>query len=1138
MERILLGLLCLSGWHFTSCLPHQYHYESEEKTWTEAQTFCRETYTDLVTVKSAEEVKQVLDTVAAHGNDNMYWIGVYTKIEWKWSDGYTASGADYMNWETIEDNEPDFYSGEQFCVDIEHDGKWWDYDCLNKLPFFCYRGTPQDPEFVFVQESMSWSDAQRFCRENYIDLATVRNSTENQRLHNTRPNSDWTWIGLYRDPNIHWSDGSDSALTFWINGNNPLGNRRVMCGAGEVVYSGEWWALPCEEKYPFMCYSSGKNHVITQEIKTEDPSVDMNNPAVRAVILRELQNRLEENGLSGVTLKWRVQPDGKVFHKNEQSSPKKWSQETEVCKNVKFLSVAEPKTWTEAQTFCRETYTDLVTVKSAEEVKQVLATAVAHGNNKAFWIGVYIKIEWKWSDGYTASGGEYMNWENIKDNEPDFSGGGQYCVEIEDDGKWWDFDCLKKLPFICYRGTPQDPEFVFVQERMNWFDAQRFCRENYIDLATVRNSTENQKLHNTRPNSDWAWIGLYREPNTHWSDGSDSALTFWSGSNPLGNRNVMCGAGAVSTSGEWWALPCEWTFPSVCYSSEWIFTSCLAHQYHFVAEPKAWTEAQTFCRETYTDLVTVKSAEEVKQVLATAVAHGYNSLVWIGLYTNIEWKWSDGYTASGPKYMNWENVKDNEPDFSSGNQFCVVVTDDGRWWDDLCFEELTVMCNRADTPHDPEFVFVRERMNWFDAQRFCRKNYKDLATVRNGTENQKLQSVIPDEYYPWIGLYRDPNIHWSDGSDSSFQFWDFGSNQLGSRSLVCGAAAVWNSGKWWALPCEEKHPFVCYSSGWHFTSCLPHLYHYVFEPKTWTEAQTFCREKYTDLVTVKSAEEVKQFLAIAVAHGNNEAFWIGVYMKIEWKWSDGYTVSGAEYMNWENIEDNEPDFHAGEQFCVDIEDDGKWWDMVCLDKLPFICYRGTPQDPEFVFVQESMSWSDAQRFCRENYIDLATVRNSTENQRLHNARPNSDWAWIGLYRDSNIHWSDGSDSMHQFWFGAVPLGNMSVICGAGAIVNSGTWWGLSCEDKYQFICYSSVAKLVITQEIKTEDPSVDMNNPAVRADILRERQNRLEENGLSGVTLKWRVQPDGKVFHKKEKSSPKKCSQETNVCSVSQVLLT
>ena len=76
-----------------------------------------------------------------------------------------------------------------------------------------------------------------------------------------------------------------------------------------------------------------------------------------------------------------------------------------------------------------------------------------------------------------------------------------------------------------------------------------------------------------------------------------------------------------------------------------------------------WTEAQTYCRETYTDLVTIDNDEDMNQLINTVSSAGYNSHVWIGLYRVIDWKWSDGYRGSGAEFRSWQyptpNLKDN-----------------------------------------------------------------------------------------------------------------------------------------------------------------------------------------------------------------------------------------------------------------------------------------------------------------------------------------------------------------------------------------------------------------------------------------------------------------------------------------------
>ena len=100
---------------------------------------------------------------------------------------------------------------------------------------------------------MSWSNAQRYCRENYIDLATVRNDAENQEVLNLV--DDWVWIGLYRDPDIYnWSDGSVYSFTKWDGSvSDPsLRQMNMLCGVQE---SNQWTFKSCEERFPFVCYS-------------------------------------------------------------------------------------------------------------------------------------------------------------------------------------------------------------------------------------------------------------------------------------------------------------------------------------------------------------------------------------------------------------------------------------------------------------------------------------------------------------------------------------------------------------------------------------------------------------------------------------------------------------------------------------------------------------------------------------------------------------------------------------------------------------------------------------------------------------------------------------------------------------------
>ncbi|CAI5657113.1 unnamed protein product [Oreochromis niloticus] len=94
-----------------------FHYVDDAKTWTEAQSYCQQNHTDLASIENTEEMKQLNSTVSSAAHSSELWIGLYSQIRWRWSDGLTGSGADYRNWDTSE-YEPDFYSGVQFLKQL------------------------------------------------------------------------------------------------------------------------------------------------------------------------------------------------------------------------------------------------------------------------------------------------------------------------------------------------------------------------------------------------------------------------------------------------------------------------------------------------------------------------------------------------------------------------------------------------------------------------------------------------------------------------------------------------------------------------------------------------------------------------------------------------------------------------------------------------------------------------------------------------------------------------------------------------------------------------------------------------------------------------------------------------------------
>ncbi|XP_026208300.1 secretory phospholipase A2 receptor-like [Anabas testudineus] len=328
MDRILLGVVYLSGWIiFSSGLFHEYHFVNLSLNWYDAMTYCRQTYTNLATIDNTDEMNQIIN-ISSAGNNSEVWIGVTSGLSVIWTHDIRDN---YWDWENQTKNEP--FLLHYFCYSVANNGGWYLENCSLEHPFICSNGT----QLVYLNEAMDWFSAWKYCKKNYTDLTTPYDSTQYnvdyyRAVQNLIPNGNRTWIGLIAHPYIYWSDGSSSSFRYWDNFTKAFGDVwSQMCAAVDLQRSGKWRLLPCETTLPFVCYSPQVPAPTTTQapkvgMKNKkvfklrmSSSVDLNDPAQKANILTQLQNRLKEKGVSGVTLKWREQPDGKVFHKERNA---------------------------------------------------------------------------------------------------------------------------------------------------------------------------------------------------------------------------------------------------------------------------------------------------------------------------------------------------------------------------------------------------------------------------------------------------------------------------------------------------------------------------------------------------------------------------------------------------------------------------------------------------------------------------------------------------------------------------------------------------------------------------------------------------------------------------------------------------
>uniref|UniRef100_A0A8C9RL21 C-type lectin domain-containing protein n=1 Tax=Scleropages formosus TaxID=113540 RepID=A0A8C9RL21_SCLFO len=101
-----------------------YTLVQQAKSWGDAVRYCRQYYTDLVSILSVTENEAVME---AANSGYTLWIGLYNdRQNWMWSDGEDVVYASWM---------PGVFSQSGLCGKVDSDGYWKEDDCSKSLPF-------------------------------------------------------------------------------------------------------------------------------------------------------------------------------------------------------------------------------------------------------------------------------------------------------------------------------------------------------------------------------------------------------------------------------------------------------------------------------------------------------------------------------------------------------------------------------------------------------------------------------------------------------------------------------------------------------------------------------------------------------------------------------------------------------------------------------------------------------------------------------------------------------------------------------------------------------------------------------------------------------------------------------------------
>ncbi|XP_008433446.1 C-type mannose receptor 2-like [Poecilia reticulata] len=297
-----------------------------------------------------------------------------------------------------------------------------------------------------------------------------------------------------------------------------------------------------------------------------------------------------------------------------------------------------------------------------------------------------------------------------------------------------------------------------------------------------------------------------------------------------------------------------------------------------------------------------------------------------------------------------------------------------------------------------EFHYINENKTWTEAQQYCREKHTDLVTVTNMKDMKRLINIsAEDQSEAWIGLINKPEFN-----------------------------RTW----FWSLPGVEFDE----------KTNTTHKYHFIEERKSWQKAQSYCREKHTDLIS-----GTKQVLDGEVEKLMDQPY-IGLF-RDTWRWSDGSSFS---FRHW-NLQCNDEQYISDQCAMTKFDGEGRWTNMSCDNEKPFICY-----DDNVILIKENKTWEDALYYCRDHHHDLVTITNMDDQRWIQEKvkEASTDYVWMGLsYACTLDLWFWVSDEVVRYktWASNPPMDDCDM---SGAMETGGEhqWFKRNDAEKFNFIC--------------------------------------------------------------------------------------
>lgn len=254
-----------------------------------------------------------------------------------------------------------------------------------------------------------------------------------------------------------------------------------------------------------------------------------------------------------------------------------------------------------------------------------------------------------------------------------------------------------------------------------------------------------------------------------------------------------------------------------------------------------------------------------------------------------------------------------------------------------------VVLNEVDG--DCAFVFD-EPLAWRDARQACVALGSVLFQCDDRVECRHVESALSPGLSYWIGLHYQGmgGPRWTSDLDVIPYLIDERLREAHAPGRDCVAIVpapdpVVQERSWSALPCGERHGYVCARAAWAIWRANGHAYMGIETPMSWDEARAHCAQLDAELVSITSADEQAFIEERFLARGSNAipSFWIGATDREregDFRWTTG------EPFAYQAFHPNEPDNRDGEQNCLVLNPaTWRWHDRACGVRYPALCER-------------------------------------------------------------------------------------------------------------------------------------------------------------------------------------------------------